>query len=77
CLMTSLRTVVYSTRSNQDIDGNPGVFKGSIGVAELVSGYIKKWRSYWNKGLFDWIRRRILWLKKGLCLPFFNHFFVV
>ncbi|MGC7155696.1 hypothetical protein ACP0BU_00435 [Metamycoplasma hominis] len=39
-LMSSLRTVVYSTRSNQDIDGNPGVFKGSIGVAELVSGYI-------------------------------------
>lgn len=39
-LMSSLRTVIYSTKSNQDIDGNSGSFEGSIGVAELVSGYV-------------------------------------
>lgn len=39
-LMSSLRTVFYSTHANQDIDETPGDFIGSIGVAELVSGYV-------------------------------------
>ena len=39
-LMSSLRTVIYSTRSNQSLDGEGGSYKGSIGVAELVSGYV-------------------------------------
>ncbi len=39
-LMSSLRTVFYSTNANQDIDEKPGTFLGSIGVAELVSGYV-------------------------------------
>lgn len=39
-LMSSLRTVFYSTNANQDVDEEPGTFLGSIGVAELVSGYV-------------------------------------
>ena len=39
-LMSTLRTVFYSTNANQDLDENPGTFLGSIGVAELVSGYV-------------------------------------
>lgn len=39
-LMSTLRTVFYSTNANQNIDGNSGSFKGSIGVAEFVSGYV-------------------------------------
>ena len=40
-LMSSINTVFYSTRTNKDINENPGNFVGSIGVAELVSGYVK------------------------------------
>ena len=39
-LMSGLSTVFYSTRANQDIKGNKGNFVGSIGVAELISGYV-------------------------------------
>lgn len=39
-LMSALRTVFYSTNANQRIDGDTGSFKGAIGVAELVSGYV-------------------------------------
>ncbi|HMM00004.1 MAG TPA: hypothetical protein PKC96_01515 [Bacilli bacterium] len=39
-LMSALRTVFYSTIANQDINGCAGQYSGSIGVAELVSGYI-------------------------------------
>lgn len=38
--MSSLRTVFYSTNASQDINEEPGTFLGSIGVAELVSGYV-------------------------------------
>lgn len=40
-LMSTLRTVFYSTRSNKDINNKSGIYKGSIGVAELVSGYVR------------------------------------
>lgn len=40
-LMSSVNTVFYSTKANQDIQGNKGVFNGAIGVSELVSGYLK------------------------------------
>ncbi|MCR4661533.1 MAG: hypothetical protein K5765_05985 [Clostridia bacterium] len=39
-LLSSLNTIIYSTRTNQDINGNPGNYSGSIGVAALVSGYV-------------------------------------
>lgn len=39
-LMSSLKTVFYSTRASKSINQMNGVFVGSIGVAELVSGYI-------------------------------------
>ena len=39
-LMSSLRTAFYSTNANQDINGIVGSYKGAIGVAELVSGYV-------------------------------------
>ena len=39
-LMSSLRTVFYSTNASQDVNELPGKFLGSIGVAELVSGYV-------------------------------------
>ncbi len=39
-LMSALRTVFYSTNANRSIDGRQGSFKGAIGVAELVSGYV-------------------------------------
>lgn len=39
-LMSGISTVFYSTRSNQDIHGNKGNFVGSIGVSELISGYV-------------------------------------
>ena len=39
-LMSGISTVFYSTRSNQDINGNIGDFAGSIGVSELISGYV-------------------------------------
>ena len=39
-LMSALRTVFYSTNANKDLDENHGTFLGSIGVAELVSGYV-------------------------------------
>ena len=39
-LMSSIRTVFYSTNANQDLNNHPGTFLGSIGVAELVSGYV-------------------------------------
>lgn len=39
-LMSNIRTVFYATKSNQDIQGNKGVFNGFIGVSELVSGYV-------------------------------------
>lgn len=39
-LMSSIRTVYYSTHANADVSGNSGSHLGSIGVAELVSGYV-------------------------------------
>lgn len=39
-LMSGISTVFYLTRANQDINGNGGNYIGSIGVAELISGYI-------------------------------------
>ncbi|MCI6216437.1 MAG: hypothetical protein MR659_05105 [Mollicutes bacterium] len=39
-LMSGISTAFYSTRANKDIDGNPGNYSGSIGVADLISGYI-------------------------------------
>lgn len=39
-LMSSINTVFYSTRTCKDINENPGNFTGSIGVADLESGYI-------------------------------------
>ena len=44
-LMSSLRTVFYSTNASQDINESPGKFLGSIGVAELVSGYVNDIKS--------------------------------
>lgn len=38
--MSLLRTVFYSTRCNKNINDEEGVFKGSIGVSALVSGYV-------------------------------------
>ena len=39
-LMSSLKLVMYSTRSEFDLHNNIGTFIGSIGVAEFVSGYL-------------------------------------
>lgn len=39
-LMSALRTVFYSTNANQNINGVIGSYKGAMGVAELVSGYV-------------------------------------
>ena len=39
-LMSAINTVFYSTRTCCDIDKNPGTFTGSIGVADLESGYL-------------------------------------
>ena len=39
-LMSSINTVFYSTKTCQDINKNAGVFTGSIGVADLESGYL-------------------------------------
>ena len=39
-LMSDVSTVFYATKANQDIDGNPGVFEGYIGVSDLISGYV-------------------------------------
>ena len=39
-LMSEISTVFYSTRANQDINGVKGDFAGSIGVSELISGYV-------------------------------------
>ena len=39
-LMSSINTVFYSTRTCYDINKNPGTFTGSIGVADLESGYL-------------------------------------
>jgi hypothetical protein len=39
-LMSSIKTVFYSTRACKDINNNPGCFSGSIGVADFESGYI-------------------------------------
>ena len=39
-LMSGISTVFYSTRANQDVYGNKGNYVGSIGVAELISGYV-------------------------------------
>lgn len=39
-ILSEIRTVIYSTNANRDINGTEGSFKGSIGVAELVSGYV-------------------------------------
>jgi len=38
--MSLLRTVFYSTKCNKNIDEEPGVYEGSIGVSALVSGYV-------------------------------------
>lgn len=39
-LMSSISTVFYSTKTNQDVEGNKGNYDGAIGVSELVSGYV-------------------------------------
>lgn len=39
-LMSSINTVFYSTKTCQDINKNAGIFTGSIGVADLESGYL-------------------------------------
>lgn len=40
-LMSSINTVFYSTKTNQDVEGTEGTFDGAIGVSELVSGYVE------------------------------------
>lgn len=39
-LMSSVHTVFYSTRTCEDINKKSGTFTGSIGVADLESGYL-------------------------------------
>lgn len=39
-LMSSLRTVFYSTNANKNLNDEYGCYFGAIGVAELVSGYV-------------------------------------
>lgn len=39
-LMSSVSTVFYATRTNQSLEGEEGIFVGSIGVSELISGYV-------------------------------------
>ena len=39
-LMSRINTVFYATKANKDIDGNPGLFEGYIGVSDLISGYV-------------------------------------
>lgn len=41
-LLSNIRTVFYSTHASKDLDGNKGKFIGSVGVAELVSGYLNE-----------------------------------
>ncbi len=40
-LMSKIRTVFYSTRTNMNIDETPGTNIGSIGVADFISGYVE------------------------------------
>lgn len=40
-LMSKIRTVFYSTRTNMNIDETPGTNIGSVGVADFISGYVK------------------------------------
>jgi len=49
-LMSSLRTVFYSTISNKDLSNNPGTHFGSIGVAELISGYADESKEDYTQG---------------------------
>lgn len=39
-LMSSLKTVFYSTNSLKSLTGDAGLFSGSLGVSELVSGFV-------------------------------------
>ena len=39
-LMSKIRTVFYSTRTNMNIDETPGTNIGSVGVADFISGYV-------------------------------------